>query len=118
MRQSTFRQIGAAAPVITGNDFPAVDQFCVSDFFTDGGLMLKDVDVFARADTNPELRAKINQYMIENEVKGLSDEMDVDDAFDAVEERLSLGSALAAVKSRLSELYKSDREAKKQKASE
>lgn len=118
MRLSNFDRgtVSTLPSVVVDNDLPEVDNFPVSDFFFKGGLYLRDVDVFARSEADPELRQRMSEYMIEREVAGAPVDSDPDDVLESIENRLSVAGALAAVRYKLASLRKDSREARKKKS--
>ena len=91
--------------IARSSKLPRADQFCASEFFKEGGLRLRDVNVFAKAASNPELQSKINEYMIENEVKGFDSSVSDDEVFNQIQSRYeSRDTLLARIRNRISEL--------------
>jgi len=65
--------------------FPQVDQFAASEFFiSENGLFLNDAAVFARAQSDPELRVKIQDYLVEGSSGSFASSADDDDVFDSI----------------------------------
>lgn len=82
-------------------DNKVVDNFSNTEFFFAGGLRLRDFDVFARSDKNPELRQKLTEYLIESEVLSSDNSGKTDEEIlDSMEARFSPQAAYDAVKAR------------------
>lgn len=88
-----------------------VDQFTSSEFFTaENGLELSDVMVFAKSQADPELRKRLETYLVEQDVAGFDDSVSDDDVFNAVENKyFSARDVLDKIKGRISELRAKER---------
>lgn len=83
-----------------------IDPFVNSDFYKDDcGLERSDVHVFAQASNDPELREKIQQYLVENDVKGFDENVSDEDVFKSIESKyLTKQKILSDLGDRISQL--------------
>lgn len=105
---------GVSPTLRKGKAFPKPDQFCSTDFFKEGGLKLRDFNVFAKAAADPELQMKLREYIIENDVQGFDSSVSDDDVFNSIQSKYdSTSQILARVKERISYLRDHPEEEKK-----
>lgn len=82
-----------------------VDQFSASEFFTFNGLRLRDFDVFARAQSDPELQVKIKEHLIETDVLGFDSSVSDEEVLASIQNKYdSTTHILARVNDRISQL--------------
>lgn len=79
-------------PVVRTGNFTTVnlvskiDNFINSDFFfNDNGFEISAPVLLARCQNNPELSAKVQQMIIENDVQGMSNDMSNEDVLKTVD---------------------------------
>lgn len=109
MNLSNFDNIslqGVTSPCFDENLLPSVDQFSSSEFFfSDSGTLLRDVDVHVRLASSPELQAKLNEFLIEQEVISFDSSISDDDVFKTLSSRYgSKYDALRAIDGRIAEI--------------
>lgn len=99
-----------------------VDQFTSSEFFIDSkeGVIYSDIQVSLRSDSSPELKEKLKEYLVKNEIannEGLSDEEILNNISSKYEDRYSAMQRLAKKTLELQkaelEAHKAELEAKK-----
>lgn len=92
-------------------NLPAVDQFEASSFFkTEFGTRLSDTQVFAKLDSNPELRDKMREYLIERDVKGFDMSVSDDEVLSSLKNRYSSRyDALRDIENRISEIREAEK---------
>lgn len=97
---------GVDSPSFDDNLLPSVDQFSSSEFFfSDSGTLLRDVDVHVRLTSSPELQAKLNEFLIEQEVISFDSSISDDDVFKTLSSRYgSKYEALRAIDGRIAEI--------------
>lgn len=86
-----------------------VDQFPVSEFFSNElGKEKKDIEVMQNS--SPEVREKMQEYIIANEVKGFDPSVSDDEVLSSIHSKYdnSLSSILGAIDRRISELRAND----------
>lgn len=95
------------APPRGANMIDGIDKFLSSEFFFENGAEIRDVRVFAKTNENPELRDKVLEYLVENEVKGFDESVSDDEVFEQINSKYdNKQSILARISNRISELRK------------
>lgn len=65
-----------------------IDQFQSSDFFkSDNGMEISDINVYAKSQSDAELREKMEKYLIENEIKGFDESVSNDEVFEKIQSK-------------------------------
>ncbi len=101
-----LKNIGLCPNLVKSNNLPEIDQFQATEFFKDeNGMILADFDVFARSQGNPELQAKIREYLVEQDVHGFDSSVSDEDVFNQLSSKYeSTQSILDRVKARIIQL--------------
>lgn len=87
------------------NLISGIDKFLSSEFFFENGAEIRDVDVYAKSSSDPELRSKITEYLIENDVQGFDESVSDEEVFEQISSKYdSRQSILAKISNRLREL--------------
>ena len=102
------------SPIMRSVVLPEVDNFTNTEFFFKGGFRLRDIDVFARADSNPELRRKVNEYIIERDIVSSSSDLSEEQILENLETKYNVNTALQAVRGRISDILCKEKEAAKE----